>query len=270
MQTVQLLISTSGERIRQVEKILLPPEDGVSYIISHQLLNGNVYEIPEKLLRDDVEVYQIESAGLTKNRNNCLLHANADIVMILDDDVVIKSDYIKTVRSFFEDDSIDIACSKIKTFKNEPEYKQYSESQFILNDLIHFKAVSSVELSLKLKSVKDNSITFDERFGLGTNLKSGEEFVFLVECSKKNLKIKYYPEYTVEHHYQSSGKGSQFLSDDKLLVAGAHAYYLYGNKAFLYNFVSVLRRFYALIKSGISPLHFLKIKNQGSAYLKPS
>ncbi len=270
MQTVQLLISTFGNRISQVEKILLPPEAGVSYIISHQIVDGVDILIPESLLRDDVSVFQIEGRGLGRNRNNCLSHASADIVMILDDDIKIKSEYIQRVRDFFENEDIDIACSKIKTPDNQPAYKTYTDYPVLLDKPDQFKSVSSVELSIRLKSVSDKSIFFDERFGLGTKLSSGEEFVFLVECWRKKLKIKYFPVFTVEHDYQSSGKDKSFLSDEKLMVAGAHSFYLYGNKAFIYNFLSVFRRFFAIIKTGINPVHFLKMKNAGSSYLRYS
>jgi glycosyltransferase involved in cell wall biosynthesis len=268
MQTVQLLISTFGSRINQVEKVLLPPEDGVSYIISHQKSDGFDILIPESLQRDDVSVFQIEGRGLARNRNNCLVHASADIVMILDDDVTIKSEYIQQVRDFFENEDVDIACSKIKTPDNQPTYKTYPEYPVLLDSLDQFKSVSSIEMSIRLKSVSDKSIFFDERFGLGTKLSSGEEFVFLVECWRQKLKIKYFPVFTVEHDYQSSGKDKSFLSDEKLMVAGAHSFYLFGNKAYIYNFLSVFRRFFAIIKSGINPVHFLKMKNAGSTFLR--
>jgi len=268
MQTVQLLISTFGNRIKEVEKVLLPPEDGVSYIISHQIVDGVDNLIPKGLLRDDVVIFQIESRGLVKNRNNCLIHASADIVMILDDDVTIKSEYIQQVRDLFENEDIDVACSKVKTPDNQPSYKTYTDYPVLLDKLHQFKSVSSVEISLRLKSVSDKSILFDERFGLGTKLSSGEEFVFLVECWRKKLKIKYFPVFTIEHDYQSSGKDKSFLSDEKLMVAGAHSFYLFGNKAFIYNFLSLFRRFFSIIKTGINPVHFLKMKNAGSSYLR--
>jgi len=265
---VQLLISTCNQGIQKVEAMLLPPIDGVSYLISHQFINEDFRTVPPALIREDVSIIQMNRLGLSANRNNCLCNATGDILMILDDDVRLKPEYIGKVRDFFSSGDVDVACSKILTMPDEPEYKNYSLEQHRLNRISQLKAVSSIEIALRLQPVRDKDIWFDERFGLGASFGSGEELLFLHHCLKKGLNIRYFPEYTVEHPYQSSAKSKSPYSDERLFVAGAQAYAMYGNMAYIRNLLSVLKRFGVLKKEHVSSSHFLKVKNTGANHLR--
>lgn len=266
--SVQLLISTINEGINKLEFMLMPPVEGVTYLISHQCLKEEFKIIPEALKRNDVRLIQIISTGLSVNRNNCLMHADGDILMILDDDIIIKPEYISKLRGLFSSDNVDIACCKIKTYNDEPEYKSYSKKEINLKKISQLKAVSSIEISIRNKSFKSKDIWFDERFGLGTRAQSGEELIFLNDCLKKGLKIKFFPEYTIEHPFNSSAKNISPYSDSRLFTSGAQAFALYKNLAYLRNFIAVIRRFSAIRKSKISIIHFLKMKNEGINYLR--
>ena len=268
MMSVQLLISTINEGINKIEFIIMPPVEGVSYIITHQCIKEEFNIIPEALKRNDVRLIRIYSTGLSVNRNNCLMHADGDILMILDDDVVIKPEYISKIRSFFSSEVVDIACSKIRTNNDEPEYKSYHKKEINLTKISQLKAVSSIEISIRNKSLKNKGIWFDERFGLGTRAKSGEELIFLNDCLAKGLKIRFFPEYTIEHPFNSSAKKVSPFSDTRLFTSGAQAYALYKNRAYLRNLIAVIRRFSEIRKSKISIMHFLKMKNEGINYLR--
>lgn len=265
---IQLLISTYNERLQKVETMLLPPMDGVSYLISHQYLKEEFRTIPTSLIRNDVSIFQLNSTGLSANRNNCLRNATGDILMILDDDVRLSPEYILKVRAFFSSGKVDVACSKIRTMSEEPEYKDYPSKEFQMKRIIQLKAVSSIEISLRMRSFKNKEIWFDERFGLGAIAGSGEELIFLSDCLRKGLNIRYFPEYTVEHPNKSSVKSLTPYSDERLFVAGAQAFAMYGYMAYIRNILAVLRRLGALKKEHISPLHFLKVKNKGSNHLR--
>jgi glycosyltransferase involved in cell wall biosynthesis len=264
---LQLLISTCNQGIQKVQAMLLPPIDDVSYLISHQYVNKDFEIVPPALLRDDVKIIKMNQMGLSANRNNCLRYATGDVLMILDDDVKIYPEYLEKVREFFNSGDVDVACGKIKTRPDEPEYKDYPSKEHQLEHISQLKAVSSIEISLRKKSIIENGIWFDERFGLGSLVSSGEELLFLNECLKKGLKIKYFPEYTVEHSCQSSVKKISAYSDERLFVAGAQAYALYGKSAYVRNFLSAFKRLKVLTMEYVSPWHFLKIKNSGSFHL---
>jgi len=265
---VQLLISTYNEGLQKIETILLPPMDGVSYLISHQCLKEEFRNIPISLIRNDIFIIQMNTPGLSANRNNCLRNATGDILMILDDDVRLSPEYILKVRSFFSSCKVDVACSKIRTMPGEPEYKNYPSDERQIKSISQLKAVSSIEISLRLQTFKDKEIWFDERFGLGAKAESGEELLFLWDCLKKGLNIRYFPEFTIEHSFKSSAKSKIPYSDERLFVAGAQAYAIYGHMAYIRNILAVFKRYKVLKKENVSPLHFLKVKNEGSNYLR--
>lgn len=262
---LQLLISTFGDRIRNIENLILDKRENISYLISCQVENTAI-DLPESLDRDDITIISSYTKGLSKNRNNCLRHATGDIVMILDDDVKLKHEYLDRVLSFFNDSEVDLAVSKIETPEGQPEYKHYSNQGYFLNNIKQLKNVSSVEISFRLKPLVEKSIFFNEAFGLGMQANSGEELIFLNDCMRKGLKIKYFPEYTVCHDFESSTKSISPYSEKRLFVAGAQAAALYGKAAYFRNIISVFFRLKDLIKLKISVLKFLKYKNDGAGY----
>ena len=86
--TLQLLICTFNDGIKRIPDLLLPPIDGVEYLVSWQQADDfTPHELPEEIAdRSDVEVTTLPGLGLSRNRNNCFLHASADICLICDDD----------------------------------------------------------------------------------------------------------------------------------------------------------------------------------------
>jgi glycosyltransferase involved in cell wall biosynthesis len=266
---IQWLISTEGKRIHNVENILLFPENGLTYVVSHQSGNTASDEIPEKLIRPDVKVYRSEATCLSANRNNALRHATGEILVLGDDDIRLKPAYPKHVlRAFNKHPEIDVACFQIRTGEDEPSYKVYPKREKRLGNLRSLKKVSSIEITFRRKSIEKQHIRFDERFGLGTTADCGEEFLFLAECLRKGLKIRFFPVYIVEHPSESSVKKRPFFEDRRLFVTGAQNYVLYGDFAYLWNLLAVLRRMPSLIRSGVAIGHFLKMKNAGCRYIK--
>ena len=87
----------------------------------------------------------------------------------------------------------------------------------------------SIEITLK----KDffNQLSFDERFGLGTKFEDGENFIFLTEARKKQLKMWFVKKFISIHPPTSS---SDDLTSERILYArGAINTYKYGNLAYV-------------------------------------
>jgi len=267
--TLQWLISTYGNGIQKVENLLLHPEQGNSYLISFQDPNEVYAQMPEKLIRSDVQVFVQKDTGLSKNRNNALRLANADILVIADDDIGLNPAYpMHILRAFKKHPEIDVACFQIRTPIDQPAYKKYLKKAKKLTRLNQLKAVSSIEIAFKQKSIQKNHIRFDERFGLGAAANCGEEFLFLAECLRKGLTIMFFPVYTVEHPYESSVKGKMFYDEQQLFSTGAQSYVLYGDFAYFRNVLGALVRYPTYRKAGVTFRQFLKAKNKGCNYAK--
>lgn len=267
--TLQWLISTYGDGIRNVGNALLFPEFGISYLVSHQDPDTLFPELPETLERPDVQVVKLQNKGLSKNRNNALKHASSDILVLADDDISLHPAYPHHIRRAFKlHPEIDVACFQIRTPEGSPAYKNYASIERPLTQLEELKAVSSIEIAFRRKSINEKHILFDERFGLGTPANCGEEFLFLAECLKKGLKIMFFPSYIVDHPFESSVKSRPFWEDQRLFVTGAQNYVLYKDFAYVRNLLALLRRWPSLHKAGVSAKHFLKMKNAGCRYIR--
>lgn len=238
---LDILICCYNDSINNVEKIILPPNENITYKISHQISSGQKFEMPVNLQRDDVVVSQVTGTGLSKNRNNSLKMANGDICLIADDDVKYEVTALNNIIKLYKESSYDIICGKIKTFENQPEYKGYAQEQFDLKhgDVQNF---SSIEISFLRRSIEKHNIQFDARFGLGSGLNwnSGEETIFLSDCFKKGLKMKYVPEYFVMHNYESSGKANKIYTGDFIEARTALLLRIYNIKGFIISVIKIL------------------------------
>jgi glycosyltransferase involved in cell wall biosynthesis len=267
--TLQWLIATYGNGIRRVENMLLFPEFGISYLISHQDPEAVCTELPEYLDRADVKVVKLTNAGLSKNRNNALKHASADILILADDDVTLHPAYPHAIRKAFKKHpEVDVVCFQIRTPEGSPTYKKYPSTERRLTRLKELKAVSSIEIAFRQKSVREKHIWFDERFGLGATANCGEEFLFLAECLRKGLNIMFFPAYIVEHPCESSVNKRSNFEDQRLFATGAQNYVLYRDFAYFRNLLALLHSWLELRKAGVSAFHFLKMKNAGCRYIR--
>lgn len=130
--------------------------------------------------------------GVGLNRNNALMRAKADICLFADDDMIYEKDYVQTVlRAFKRNPNADVIIFNLHASdrKRHITKKQYR---------VHFWSCSRfgcARIAVKLKSIRDKGIYFNQCFGGGTEHCHGEDYIFLAECLKKNLVIYAVPDY---------------------------------------------------------------------------
>lgn len=268
--TLNVLISTIDSGINNIKEILLLFRSDVKYIISHQYRNDKYLPIPEKLQRDDVIISQIPGPGLSKSRNNAIKLASGDICVIADDDVRYTHDYFDSILGVYEDDSIDIACFKIFTGHDSPSYKKYPAEEYVINSISTYSP-SSIEITFRLLSIHQKSISFDERFGLGFFLAGGEEAIFITDALKAKLKIQFYPHYIVQHPFESTIKSFPKYHQKRVRVTGATDSRINGYVSLLKTFAAVLKFLTDLLKNKKNPLLYIYQRLSGNIYiLKPN
>ncbi len=204
--TLELLICTMNEGVGRLEASLLPQRNDVRYLVSWQY-TGEEPSVPSFLReREDVRVITLQGAGLCRNRNFALQHAQGDILKICDDDEQWTERYFDSI---------------LDTYRQHPEY-----------DIVHFQiegvdktypnpSVSSCELTMRRASV--GQLRFDERFGLGSPyLLAGEEEVFLCDARRQGLHIHYEPQ--VVSYTPGPTTGSK-IEDPRLQRSKGAAFY---------------------------------------------
>ena len=209
MLTIQFLISTLGERIAQAAKVLLPPVEGVSYVVVWQR-NGIISDaLPAELKeREDVSIVEDNGKGLARSRNIALENATADLLVITDDDNRYDTAAIELIRNAFEKHpTAGLIQFQALTMEGKP-LRNYPAFPYTYETRPRGTYFCSVELVMRRKA---NLPRFDERFGLGAELGCGEEEVFVHEAVKRGVKMIYVPQPLVRT--DGATTGGRFLTD---------------------------------------------------------
>jgi len=265
---INILIATIDQGLEKITDILLAEQEGVSYIVSHQVNDEKYRPIPPALKRQDVVVAQLSGRGIARNRNNALDLAGGDVALLADDDVRFTPENMEVIRETFAgDDSLDVACFKISTPAGEEEYKDYATEEFVLNKTNgHY--ISSLEIAFRLDKIKKKGICFDERFGLGSGLiQYGEEAVFIHDCIRAGLVVRYIPRYVVEHPFMSMTKDMEEYGPAKNIFKGGYDARRYGWRAVpaaLYDALS-LRKELSRHSKGMG--EYLRERLRGAGYI---
>ncbi|MGN0191288.1 MAG: hypothetical protein ACI39U_06495 [Candidatus Cryptobacteroides sp.] len=186
--------------------------------------------MPGGLDRPDVIYSSFIGKGVALNRNHCLDMARQapreedEICLLADDDIRYMSDSFDTVMDTFrENPDISVAAFRIRTPQGQPDYKKYPDRtkdirKIPLSGKFYF---STIEIAFRLSSVGD--LRFDEDFGIGAAKwpEGGEEPVFLSDCLKRGLKMRFFPKEIVEHGYISTGKAHKSVRKAQMMRAVA-------------------------------------------------
>lgn len=267
---INVLISTLDEGINGISQVLLEQRSDVHYTVIHQITDRDIIVPHELASRSDVLIIRSHEKGLSKSRNLALKHAKGDVGLLADDDVRYTDETFDIIRKAYQKyPDMDIACFKIRTAIHEPEYKSYHPSELaITTHPPHF--ISSVETTFRIRSLQQTAISFDERFGIGSGMfTSGEETIFIYDCLKKGLGVRYFPEYIVEHPFESSGKTETRI---KYITVGAVNARTQGYRSLLITvkgFASKLRR---IFNGSTNPFLYLlyNLKGNFMILIKPN
>lgn len=224
--SVDILICTINERINSVPKLLLPPTDGIRYVVSHQV--DKEYEIPQVLQdRNDVEIYSISGRGLSINRNNAFQHAESDICIIADDDNRYTQKQIQSIVSTYQEHpEADIVLFAAESYDGKP-IKTYPTGEFDYPMAVA-KGYYPSSFEMTMRNCVTKRLSFNLNFGLGSpELCAGEEEVFMADAQKLNLKCLFKNNVIVRTMPNTTG--TYFLSNPMMQITkGATFRYCYG------------------------------------------
>jgi len=177
----------------------------------------------------NVRVINSFAKGLTNSRNLALENAKGSICLIADDDVIYHPNFDDIIiKSFDTHTEADVITFKMKDLEGK-DFKTYENSKW--HDLKSLKQVNSVTVAFKLEKIKASNVQFNPNFGLGSTFETADEYIFLRDCLKADLKLWFQSQYLLSHDRDSSGraKGSNRL----VFARGALFYKYYGCKGYL-------------------------------------
>ena len=239
---IYVCISTVYSRLNELKKISWLKSYNFKYVVSCQGERDesvNYYrENLEAIFGRDVQITFLEGYGLSKNRNatidKALIFADeGDYLYICDDDIYLNVQGLIKAEQYCSENDIDLLAGQVSTEKGL--FKDYSLNQCKLNKY-NSASVSSVEMFISVNFLRRTNLKFDEKFGLGTEFPSGEEFIFCTDLIKLNGKAIYSPIVFCRHPPESSGSDF-FSSTNKVRGKGAMFARVYGvGMGFIYAF----------------------------------
>lgn len=228
MMTLDLAIATyKPEGIARVAAMLLPPMEGVRYVVSWQAHENA--PVPPVLLRPDVAIHRFDGKGLSNNRNNALGHCTAQIILFADDDVSFSADAFENIIHTFENNpAVDVA-----TFQVELDYpKTYPDKTIRLDKkLPKDYSVCSIEIALRRSTSGD--LRCCPELGVSSpRLNSGEDEIFLLTAIRRGLNCCFFPITICSHHHPSTGSQTK-MSNNNLRGQGCASTLMYPKTAVL-------------------------------------
>lgn len=201
-QTIDVLVSSCGERLSYFLESLPSYQQGVFYLIAHQKHDGYTHPILNQ--RVDIKYFPIDSVGVTKSRNFLIRMSSSDLIWFCDDDVTILDDFSSTLRKSHYNDSSPVITFIVNNEMNEPRKRFPSMEKICTRNYFSILSVGTIEISCKSKYF-DSSNIFPEDMGAGALYPIGDEAVFLSSFVRQGKKIKFHPIAVCIHPDESSG-----------------------------------------------------------------
>lgn len=239
---LSLILATKGFRKKEIRRFLnsiqSTPNSLFEVLIICQDHEGYLDSLNEEYNRVNLKIIY-SSPGLSKARNIGLKKAKGDLIGFPDDDCVYTPKLIHKIHEFFiKNSSVDCITFDVYDLTNNSKlpFVNIKNSKFLLpKDFMY--GISSISLFHR----KQKNLLFDERFGVGGEYRSSEEFDYAINIFKKGKKI-YYSDTLRVLHPNSSGYNSNNIYNRTKLYGIGHGAYLRKNKDSLppYNIIEML------------------------------
>lgn len=214
-----------------------------------------------------VRCISMKDRGVGLSRNTALMHADTDICMFSDEDIIFSGGLSDTVREVYQQyPKADMILFNVKVSPNRRTYWNDCVKRIRWYNYGRYPAYS---ISGKLDSLRRANVHFSLLFGGGAKYSNGEDSLFLRDCLKAGLIIYAVPVCIGEEIEREStwfhGYTEKFFADRGVLY-----HYLYGvlSKVFALRFLMKNRaemcaeipfkKAYSLMREGINSQRHIK------------
>ncbi len=191
--------STLADRLKNISA----PEVNVPHevFISIQNPTNTKYPLPTNFEFSSVNSNEI---GVAKSRNVVLSSTQTKYLLFADDEIVFVSEGIKSAISYLESNpNCDLVLAQAVDTKGVLR-KIYPKKEVKLTKFNSAKA-ATYEMIVRVESVRNKGVAFDENFGAGAENYLGDEYIFITDLLKKGGKATFLPLTIAIHPEESSG-----------------------------------------------------------------
>jgi glycosyltransferase involved in cell wall biosynthesis len=237
MPSIDLLISTMNYRPGALDKLLATVPEFINVIVVNQITGASECAA-QMQIKPNATCFSFREKGLSRSRNRLMSLAASDVVVMADDDVEFMPDAFEDIaKAFCENPHAHILTFMM--LKPDGTPRKCYKSQSFRHNKFSIAKVSSCEIAVHRKLMRPFTVNYDESFGLGAIYPMGEEVVFLKDCLKAGLNIRFIPVAISCHPEESTGRNFTTASEK---TRGALFYRLYGPSSYLMGFILYFRK----------------------------
>ena len=186
------------------------------------------YIVINQVTKDDIDLINVDDSskkiisikekGLSKSRNLAITSSTADIGIFSDDDMSYEDNYEQIIEDAYKKyPDADIIAFMIKNHGK----KVFKEGRIKFLDSLK---ISSIQITINLKKIKEKKVKFDEQFGSGSKYFMGEENIFMSDCFRKKAKVYFVPKEIGTLNLENDSQWFKGYDENYFLAKGAVFY----------------------------------------------
>ena len=180
-----------------------------------------------------VQCFSLPERWVGLSRNTALLHAQGDICLFSDEDIVLADGYAEKILQAYE--TLPDADMILVNVKVAPARKTYWNTDIHRISFRNYGRYPAYSITAKLDALRRANVHYSVLFGGGAKYSNGEDSLFLRDCLKAGLRIYAHTVCIGEEIERAStwfsGYHEKFFKDRGVLY-----HFLYGKLAFLLAF----------------------------------
>lgn len=145
--------------------------------------------------------------GVAKSRNRAIFECDTDVLIFSDDDTVVFREGVVAVQDEFERDAT-LDFLLLRSVDHVGELRKSYPRAGSRVSLLNIGRYGTIEIAIRADRVRREKIEFDARFGAGTNLPLGDEFLFLAALLDRSLHGRHSSIVIARHDRNSSGRSN--------------------------------------------------------------
>lgn len=216
---ISILIPTMGTREKELKRLIQSLENQTYKDFEVVIVSQGNHDMVEACFNNVTFSYKhIKSStkGASVARNIGLKEIKGNIFALSDDDCWYVEDSLEFVYNYFTENNGDILCCQYYDPEKEKYPKEYPKKPLKDFSKMQILKKAAIEIFVNADNVKDYTIGFDERFGVGTGYNSGEENMYLMDLKKLGYKLDYYPKVVAYHNVREK----DYLDEKSFIAKG--------------------------------------------------
>lgn len=158
-------------------------------------------------LQNGLRTICLEGYGVARSRNRAILECDTDILIFSDDDTAVFREGVIAVHNELKKNTkLDFLL--LRSVDHAGNFRKTYPRAGSRASLLNIGRYGTIEIAIRPDRVRREQIEFDTRFGAGTDMPLGDEFLFLASLLDNSLKGRHSSIVIARHEWESSGKSN--------------------------------------------------------------